>query len=52
MREMTSYRQARSQNENFVTVDTDNGLVILANGRGSYSAGETASSMTVTLLLH
>lgn len=51
MTAVTDAGRARAQNEDFVAVDADYGLVILADGMGGYSAGEIASSMTVTLLM-
>lgn len=51
MTSVTDAGQARSQNEDFVAVDADFGLAILADGMGGYSAGEIASGMTVTLLM-
>lgn len=40
----------RSQNEDSVMADAGQGLAILADGMGGYSAGEVASSMATTLL--
>ncbi|OFZ68574.1 MAG: protein phosphatase [Betaproteobacteria bacterium RBG_16_58_11] len=51
MTSVTDVGQARSHNEDFVAVDADYGLAILADGMGGYSAGEIASGMTVTLLM-
>ena len=51
MTSVTDTGQARSQNEDFVAVDADDGLAILADGMGGYNAGEIASGMTVTLLM-
>lgn len=51
MTSLTDVGQARSKNEDFVAVDADYGLAILADGMGGYSAGEIASGMTVTLLM-
>jgi len=48
---VTDVGQARKQNEDFVAVDVDDGLAILADGMGGYNAGEIASSMTVKLLM-
>ncbi|MBI5750530.1 MAG: Stp1/IreP family PP2C-type Ser/Thr phosphatase [Hydrogenophilales bacterium] len=51
MTSATDVGQARSQNEDFVAVDADFGLAILADGMGGYCAGEIASGMAVTLLM-
>lgn len=51
MTSVTDVGQTRSHNEDFVAVDADYGLAILADGMGGYSAGEIASGMTVTLLM-
>jgi protein phosphatase len=40
----------RGHNEDSVFADVDQGLAILADGMGGYSAGEVASSMATTLL--
>ena len=42
----------RPHNEDSTVTDVRNGLVILADGMGGYKAGEVASALCVTDILH
>src|SRR5881296_3121022 len=41
----------RSHNEDSVAADAANGLVVLADGMGGYTAGEVASGMATTVIV-
>jgi protein phosphatase len=41
----------RSHNEDSIAADAANGLVVLADGMGGYSAGEVASGMATTVIV-
>lgn len=40
----------RDNNEDSVSLDTDNGIAVLADGMGGYNAGEVASAMATTFI--
>ncbi|MEE8320562.1 MAG: protein phosphatase 2C domain-containing protein, partial [Gammaproteobacteria bacterium] len=42
----------RPHNEDSTATDASKGIVILADGMGGYKAGEVASALTVTSILH
>lgn len=44
--------QKRPQNEDSTATNTDLGLAILADGMGGYKAGEVASAIAVTSIMH
>jgi len=41
----------RSHNEDSIATDSENGLVVLADGMGGYNAGEVASGMATTVIV-
>lgn len=46
----TDTGRVREHNEDMIAVDSDLGLVVLADGMGGYNAGEVASGMATALL--
>jgi PPM family protein phosphatase len=47
----TDSGKVRSHNEDFVSHETDIGLVVLADGMGGYNAGEVASGMAARIVV-
>lgn len=47
---LTDTGLVRDNNEDAVTLDPDNGLVVLADGMGGYNAGEVASAMSTSFI--
>ncbi|MDV7393387.1 serine/threonine protein phosphatase, partial [Arthrospira platensis SPKY1] len=45
---LTDTGMVRENNEDSVLLDTENQIVILADGMGGYNAGEVASAMATT----
>lgn len=44
--------QVREHNEDYVGMDRDLGLIVLADGMGGYQAGEVASEVAVKTIIH
>ncbi|MEX0952123.1 MAG: protein phosphatase, partial [Gammaproteobacteria bacterium] len=42
----------RPHNEDSTGTDAGNGLVVLADGMGGYKAGEVASAIAITTVMH
>ena len=49
---MSDVGRRRPHNEDSAVSDVQNGLVVLADGMGGYKAGEVASAIAVTTVLH
>src|SRR3954468_14062713 len=48
---LTDVGKVREHNEDTIGVDTDIGLMVLADGMGGYNAGEVASGLAVKTIM-